>query len=86
VSVLVLLDLDNFGYYKPSFSNCLLIAYLSKFQVRRRGSTVFRGKQGFITLRDLFRWADRYSKSQDSEGTFFDWNQQLAEDGKIFSI
>jgi midasin len=59
----------------------------TKSQVRRRGSTVFSGKQGFITLRDLFRWADRYSKSQDSEGTFFDWNQQIAEDGKknIFS-
>ena len=56
---------------------------LSKFQVRRRGSNVFSGKRGFITLRDLFRWADRYSKSQDSEGTFFDWNQQLAEDGKL---
>ncbi|CAB4002946.1 midasin isoform X1 [Paramuricea clavata] len=60
-----------------------LVNIMLELQVRRRGSTVFRGKQGFITLRDLFRWADRYSKSQDSEGTFFDWNQQLAEDGYL---
>ena len=47
---------------------------------------MFSGKHGYITLRDLFRWADRYSKSQDTEETFFDWNQQLAEDGKFAGI
>ena len=26
---------------------------------RRRSSNVFQGKHGFITPRDLFRWADR---------------------------
>ena len=46
---------------------------------------MFSGKRGFITLRDLFRWADRYNKSQHSDGTFFDWNQQLAEDGELFA-
>ncbi|XP_028395044.1 midasin-like isoform X2 [Dendronephthya gigantea] len=58
-----------------------LVNIMLELQLRRRGSTVFSGKHGYITLRDLFRWADRYSKSQDAEGTFFDWNQQLAEDG-----
>ena len=28
-------------------------------QRRRRSSNVFQGKHGFITPRDLFRWADR---------------------------
>ncbi|XP_046844513.1 midasin-like isoform X2 [Xenia sp. Carnegie-2017] len=58
-----------------------LVKIMLELQVRRRGSNVFSGKQGFITLRDLFRWAERYSKSENDESTFFDWNQQLAEDG-----
>lgn len=52
-------------------------------QARRRSTNVFAGKQGFITLRDLFRWAERYSKAPDVEGGgFHDWDQHLAEDGK----
>ena len=52
-------------------------------QARRRSTNVFAGKQGFITLRDLFRWAERYSKTPDVEGNgFYDWDQHIAEDGK----
>lgn len=44
---------------------------------------MFAGKQGFITLRDLFRWAERYSKTPDVQGSgFYDWDQHIAEDGK----
>ena len=33
-----------------------------------------------MTLRDLFRWAERYRQSNvDSE--FYDWEQCIAEDG-----
>ena len=53
-------------------------------QTRRRGSGVFTGKQGYITLRDLFRWAERYQHAQyDTDEKYFDWDQQLADNGKI---
>ena len=52
------------------------------FQQRRSISGVFEGKHSLITLRDLFRWAERYRKSSSKE-TFYDWEQQLAEDGMI---
>ena len=41
---------------------------------------VFSGKYGLITLRDLFRWAQRYKKV-DVYQQFHDWEQHLAEDG-----
>lgn len=52
------------------------------FQSCRRGSSVFAGKQGFITLRDLFRWAERYrlaEQTQEEHG----WLQRLASDGTL---
>ena len=52
-------------------------------QKRRRSSGVFAGKQGFMTLRDLFRWAERYRQAaQETTAKFFDWDQQLADNGK----
>lgn len=50
-------------------------------QSLRRGSSVFAGKQGFITLRDLFRWADRYRLEEQTEASQ-DWLQHLADDGE----
>ena len=50
------------------------------FQLYRSVSGVFAGKYGLITLRDMFRWAERYRMSTTEE-TFFDWDQLLAEDG-----
>jgi midasin len=38
-----------------------------------------------MTLRDLFRWADRY-RMADAElgrGTFHDWDQHLADEGYL---
>ena len=43
---------------------------------------MFAGKKGFITLRDLFRWAERYHHTPGEQGKFRDWDQHLAEDGK----
>lgn len=50
-------------------------------QSYRRGSTVFAGKHGFITLRDLFRWAERYRLAEQLEKDY-DWLQHLANDGE----
>lgn len=41
---------------------------------------MFAGKHGFITLRDLFRWADRY-RLEEQEKASQDWLQHLADDG-----
>lgn len=51
-------------------------------QQRRSFSGIFAGKYGLITLRDLFRWAERYRRSSQKED-FYDWEQQLAEDGML---
>lgn len=52
-------------------------------QLRRRGSAAFAGKQGFITLRDLFRWGERYRLAGEKEGTFYDWDQHIADEGYL---
>lgn len=59
---------------------CSLISPCT-FQSLRRGSSVFAGKHGFITLRDLFRWAERYRLEEQAEATQ-DWLQHLADDGE----
>ena len=38
---------------------------MQELQRRRQGSRVFAGKHGFITLRDLFRWAERRSNGYE---------------------
>ncbi|CAI8019287.1 Midasin [Geodia barretti] len=58
-----------------------MVAIMKELQVRRTASGVFSGKYGLITLRDLFRWAERYRRSPSSSSQFRDWEQQLAEDG-----
>ncbi|CAH1229365.1 MDN1 [Branchiostoma lanceolatum] len=58
-----------------------LVKVMQDLQAHRRSTSVFAGKHGFITLRDLFRWAERYRRaSQGAEG-FYDWDQHLADDG-----
>ena len=43
---------------------------------------MFAGKHGFITLRDLFRWAERYRLEEQTEASR-DWLQHLADDGMV---
>lgn len=38
---------------------------------------------GFITLRDLFRWAERYHLAPNIVGTLYDWSQHLADEGYL---
>ncbi|XP_050383797.1 midasin isoform X3 [Argentina anserina] len=37
-----------------------MVAVMKKLQEKRQTSNIFAGKHGFITPRDLFRWADRF--------------------------
>uniref|UniRef100_A0A3P9MDK6 Midasin n=1 Tax=Oryzias latipes TaxID=8090 RepID=A0A3P9MDK6_ORYLA len=62
----------------PSYCSKLVKVMLD-LQSLRRGSSVFAGKHGFITLRDLFRWADRYRLEEQTEASW-DWLQHLADD------
>ncbi|XP_075718267.1 midasin isoform X3 [Rhinoderma darwinii] len=57
-----------------------LVGVMLELQSYRRGSSVFAGKHGFITLRDLFRWAERYRLSEQTEKDY-DWLLHLANDG-----
>ena len=43
----------------PSYCKKLVLV-MKDLQTARQHSQVFAGKQGFITLRDLFRWANRH--------------------------
>ncbi|KAK3603576.1 hypothetical protein CHS0354_028005 [Potamilus streckersoni] len=58
-----------------------MIAVLLDLQTRRRGSGVFAGKSGFMTLRDLFRWAERYNCSELPPSKFYDWDKHHADQG-----
>ncbi|KAL5263839.1 hypothetical protein ACHWQZ_G005046 [Mnemiopsis leidyi] len=62
----------------PSYSKKIM-SVMEKLQSSRTKSGIFAGRHGLITLRDLFRWADRYRLSTDSGNT--DWDQLLANDG-----
>ncbi|XP_050309360.1 midasin [Anthonomus grandis grandis] len=60
-----------------------MIMVMSDLQIRRRGSAAFAGKQGFITLRDLFRWGERYRLAQNQPAKLYDWNQHMADEGYL---
>ncbi|XP_071480621.1 midasin-like [Diadema antillarum] len=67
----------------PASYSRKMVAIMLELQMRRKGSGVFAGKQGFITLRDLFRWAERYRLANQGDQSFYDWNQHLADEGFI---
>ncbi|CAI0420066.1 unnamed protein product [Linum tenue] len=52
----------------------LMVEVMKELQMRRQSSKVFAGKHGFITPRDLFRWASRLR-------TFSDSKEVMAEHG-----
>ena len=59
-----------------------MVKVLGELQVSRKGSAAFAGREGFITLRDLFRWAERYRLATTVTG-YHDWDQHLAEEGYL---
>lgn len=36
-----------------------------------------------MTLRDLFRWAERYRLSPQQTAKFYDWDQHLVDEGYL---
>lgn len=60
-----------------------VINVMRDLQVRRKGTAAFAGKKGFVTLRDLFRWGERYRLVPDIDNKLYDWNQHLADEGYL---
>lgn len=61
-----------------------MISVMQSLQILRRGSAAAQGKDGFITLRDLFRWGQRYklaTKEHLTANKFYDWDQHIADEG-----
>lgn len=65
----------------PSYAK-KIIDVMKELQIRRRGSATFAGKQSFMTLRDLFRWGERYHLAANKK-TLYDWDQHLADEGYL---
>ncbi|XP_014485932.1 PREDICTED: midasin [Dinoponera quadriceps] len=59
-----------------------VIGVMTDLQIRRKSTAAFAGKKGFITLRDLFRWGERY-RLADIDSALYDWRQHLAEEGYL---
>ena len=59
-----------------------LVGVMLELQRRRCSTGVFSGKQGYMTLRDLFRWAERYRRA-DEDSLNYDWEQHLADHGYL---
>lgn len=63
----------------PSYAS-KMVEVMKDLQRHRQSSKVFAGKHGFITPRDLFRWAERFKKSGKSyEDLAMDGYMLLAE-------
>ena len=60
-----------------------MVSVMSELQLRRRGSDIFVGKFGYITLRDLFRWGERYKKANINL-KHYDWEQHIVDEGILF--
>ncbi|XP_015604930.1 midasin [Cephus cinctus] len=60
-----------------------IINVMTDLQIRRKNTAAFAGKQGFITLRDLFRWGERYRLAPDVGQKLYDWSQHLADEGYL---
>ncbi|XP_077284299.1 midasin [Arctopsyche grandis] len=63
-----------------------VLSVMAELQVRRRGSAAVQGKEGFITLRDLFRWGQRYKVASNHDtllGKYYDWDQHIADEGYL---
>ena len=66
----------------PASYSTKIIEVMKKLHSQRCLANLFAGKSSFITLRDLFRWANRYTNVQvESGNSFFDWNSYLAKQG-----
>lgn len=60
-----------------------IINVMADLQIRRTSTATFAGKKGFVTLRDLFRWGERFRLADDMDGKLYDWRQHLADEGYL---
>ncbi|KAI6654086.1 Midasin [Oopsacas minuta] len=60
-----------------------MIDVMKELQLQRKLTGLFAGKHGYITLRDLFKWAERYRGTEAIPAKFRDWDQLLIEDGYL---
>lgn len=60
-----------------------VINVMTDLQIRRKSTAAFAGKKGFVTLRDLFRWGERYRLAPDIGNKLYDWSQHLADEGYL---
>uniref|UniRef100_A0A5K4FCW8 Midasin n=1 Tax=Schistosoma mansoni TaxID=6183 RepID=A0A5K4FCW8_SCHMA len=80
----------------PSSRAQRLVEVMHRLQLARCTSNLFQGKDSFITLRDLFRWAERYrlatcdklvtgqiDNKKNEQTIFFDWDGYLADQGYL---
>lgn len=62
----------------------LIVNVMKELQIQRRESGCFNGKSGFMTMRDLFRWGERYLSSKSTcPETGFNWDEYIAKEGLI---
>ncbi|KRX68499.1 Midasin [Trichinella sp. T9] len=55
-----------------------MVAVMKELQANRSSCSMFAGREGYITLRDLFRWGDRFKNVSAQQN---DYTQYLAEQG-----
>jgi midasin len=62
-----------------------IVTVMKELQMFRRESVCFGGKNSFMTMRDLFRWGNRYLVFKDTvrDDDFFDWDFFMASQGLI---
>lgn len=62
-----------------------IVDVMKALRMHRRESGFFNGKHGFMTLRDLFRWGNRYLKNKFliPDGQFYDWEDFIASEGLV---
>lgn len=56
--------LEQRCHIPPSFAK-KMITVMRELQLRRRTTSLFSGRDGFVTARDLFRWASRGPRSKE---------------------
>ncbi|OUC44958.1 hypothetical protein D917_08730 [Trichinella nativa] len=55
-----------------------MVAVMKELQANRSSCSMFAGREGYMTLRDLFRWGDRFKNVSAQQN---DYIQYLAEQG-----
>uniref|UniRef100_A0A5S6QIN1 Midasin n=1 Tax=Trichuris muris TaxID=70415 RepID=A0A5S6QIN1_TRIMR len=68
------------SHLPPSYAG-RMVAVMRDLQVHRSYTGCLSGSQSYITLRDLFRWGQRFHLTGSRLGETRDWDQFLADQG-----